>query len=168
MLLLRGQGLSEIEDDHLLRNPARAAPQRRFVRRRYAAGVGASGHCAPAGDARSGIRRRAGEAAAEENHRTAQAGYSSDRIRDQRAQVGEERQARETREAVQGRRTASARGKIGAGAAAMKRPSSDLESTRVRVPRAERVEINHEFASVEEFIHEYVTNVSRSGIFIKS
>jgi len=36
------------------------------------------------------------------------------------------------------------------------------------VPRAERVEINHEFASVEEFIHEYVTNVSRSGIFIKS
>src|SRR5262245_50084126 len=50
----------------------------------------------------------------------------------------------------------------------MKRPSSDLESTRVRVPRAERIEINHEFASLEEFIHEYVSNVSRSGIFIKS
>lgn len=50
----------------------------------------------------------------------------------------------------------------------MKRPSSDLESTRVRVPRAERIEINHEFSSLEEFIHEYVTNVSRSGIFIKS
>src|SRR5262245_33298163 len=49
-----------------------------------------------------------------------------------------------------------------------KRPQSDFQDTRVRVPRAERVEINHEFSSVEEFIDEYVTNVSRSGIFIKS
>ncbi|MEW6432510.1 MAG: PilZ domain-containing protein [Myxococcota bacterium] len=28
--------------------------------------------------------------------------------------------------------------------------------------------INHEFASVDEFIHEYVTNISRSGVFIRS
>ncbi|HJZ85298.1 MAG TPA: PilZ domain-containing protein [Polyangia bacterium] len=37
-----------------------------------------------------------------------------------------------------------------------------------RVPRADRIEINHEFRSVDEFIHEYVTNVSRSGVFIRS
>ena len=36
------------------------------------------------------------------------------------------------------------------------------------VPRDERVTVNHEFASIEEFIHEYVTNISRSGVFIKS
>jgi hypothetical protein len=28
--------------------------------------------------------------------------------------------------------------------------------------------INHEFGSVDEFIAEYVTNISRSGVFIKS
>lgn len=28
--------------------------------------------------------------------------------------------------------------------------------------------INHEFGSVEQFITEYVTNLSRSGVFIKS
>ena len=28
--------------------------------------------------------------------------------------------------------------------------------------------INHEFSSVEQFITEYVTNMSRSGVFIKS
>ncbi len=28
--------------------------------------------------------------------------------------------------------------------------------------------INHEFASVEQFINEYVMNLSRSGVFIKS
>lgn len=28
--------------------------------------------------------------------------------------------------------------------------------------------INHEFRSVDEFINEYVTNISRSGVFIKS
>ncbi|MBI5482049.1 MAG: PilZ domain-containing protein, partial [Deltaproteobacteria bacterium] len=36
------------------------------------------------------------------------------------------------------------------------------------VPRADRVEINREFASVEAFINEYVSNISRSGVFIKS
>jgi hypothetical protein len=36
------------------------------------------------------------------------------------------------------------------------------------VPRADRVEINREFASVEAFINEYVTNISSSGVFIKS
>jgi hypothetical protein len=51
---------------------------------------------------------------------------------------------------------------------APKRPTLDPDRTRVRVPRAERIEINHEFRSIEEFIHEYVSNVSRSGIFIKS
>jgi uncharacterized protein (TIGR02266 family) len=36
------------------------------------------------------------------------------------------------------------------------------------VPRADRVEINREFASVEAFINEYVSNISRSGVFIRS
>lgn len=31
-----------------------------------------------------------------------------------------------------------------------------------------RKTINHEFGSVEEFISEYVTNISRSGVFIRS
>ena len=37
-----------------------------------------------------------------------------------------------------------------------------------KTPRAERVTINKEFANVDEFIHEYVTNVSSSGAFIRS
>lgn len=40
--------------------------------------------------------------------------------------------------------------------------------TRKLVPRDDRVTINHEFSSVEEFISEYVTNISRSGVFIKT
>jgi uncharacterized protein (TIGR02266 family) len=38
----------------------------------------------------------------------------------------------------------------------------------MRVPREDRVTINHEFASVDQFITEYVTNISRSGVFIRS
>ena len=44
----------------------------------------------------------------------------------------------------------------------MSRPNKEF------VPRADRVEINREFASVEAFINEYVSNISRSGVFIKS
>ena len=36
------------------------------------------------------------------------------------------------------------------------------------VPRAERVQINREFASVDAFINEYVANISHSGVFIRS
>jgi len=36
------------------------------------------------------------------------------------------------------------------------------------IQREERVSINHEFASVEELVREYVTNISRSGVFIRS
>ncbi len=32
----------------------------------------------------------------------------------------------------------------------------------------ERVTINKEFESFDAFIHEYVTNISRSGVFVKS
>jgi hypothetical protein len=39
---------------------------------------------------------------------------------------------------------------------------------KAKGPRAERVTINREFASVDAFIHEYVTNVSHSGAFIRS
>jgi len=39
---------------------------------------------------------------------------------------------------------------------------------RKTIPRAERVTINKEFASVDQFINEYVVNVSRSGAFIRS
>lgn len=31
-----------------------------------------------------------------------------------------------------------------------------------------RKTINHEFATVDQFINEYVTNISRSGVFIRS
>ncbi len=34
--------------------------------------------------------------------------------------------------------------------------------------RDDRVSINREFASVDELIHEYVVNVSRTGAFIRS
>ena len=44
----------------------------------------------------------------------------------------------------------------------MSRPNKEF------VPRADRVEINREFASVEAFINEYVSNISRSGVFIRS
>ena len=38
-----------------------------------------------------------------------------------------------------------------------------------RVQRSEsRVTINKEFESVDDFIQEYVVNISRSGVFIKS
>lgn len=39
---------------------------------------------------------------------------------------------------------------------------------RKQLPRERRISINHEFASVEQFITEYVTNISRSGVFIRS
>lgn len=34
--------------------------------------------------------------------------------------------------------------------------------------RDERVAVNREFATIEEFISEYVSDISRSGVFIKS
>jgi hypothetical protein len=40
--------------------------------------------------------------------------------------------------------------------------------TRKLVPRDDRITINHEFASVDEFIAEYVSNISRSGVFIRT
>ena len=36
------------------------------------------------------------------------------------------------------------------------------------VPRAERVSINQEFAAVEQHLSEYVTDLSRTGAFIRS
>lgn len=38
----------------------------------------------------------------------------------------------------------------------------------MKLPRDARITINHEFDSVEQFITEYVTNISRSGVFIRS
>lgn len=35
-------------------------------------------------------------------------------------------------------------------------------------PRDARVTVNREFASVDELVREYVTNISRSGVFIRS
>ncbi len=43
-----------------------------------------------------------------------------------------------------------------------------MKATKKLVPRDERVTINHEFDSVERFIAEYVTNISRSGVFIRT
>jgi hypothetical protein len=36
------------------------------------------------------------------------------------------------------------------------------------IPRAARVRINEEFAPVEAFINEYVSDISSTGVFIKS
>ena len=41
-------------------------------------------------------------------------------------------------------------------------------SGRKLVPRADRTTINHEFASLDEFIAEYVTNISTTGAFIRT
>lgn len=38
----------------------------------------------------------------------------------------------------------------------------------MKVPRDPRITINHEFSSVEQFITEYVSDISRSGVFIRS
>ncbi len=38
----------------------------------------------------------------------------------------------------------------------------------MKTERAPRVTINHEFQSLEEFIAEYVSNISRTGVFIRS
>lgn len=35
-------------------------------------------------------------------------------------------------------------------------------------PREERLTINKEFESFDAFVHEYVTNISRSGAFVRS
>ena len=43
-----------------------------------------------------------------------------------------------------------------------------MTAPRPIVPRADRVQINLEFASVEAFINEYVANISHSGVFILS
>jgi uncharacterized protein (TIGR02266 family) len=34
--------------------------------------------------------------------------------------------------------------------------------------RETRIVVNREFASIQDFIHEYVTNISRTGAFIRS
>jgi PilZ domain len=46
--------------------------------------------------------------------------------------------------------------------------TSDSDSERAAGRRDERVTINKEFESFDAFIQEYVTNISRSGAFIKS
>ncbi|MEO6953003.1 MAG: PilZ domain-containing protein [Polyangia bacterium] len=43
-----------------------------------------------------------------------------------------------------------------------------MSAPRPIVPRADRIQINLEFASVEAFINEYVANISHSGVFIRS
>ena len=35
-------------------------------------------------------------------------------------------------------------------------------------PREDRIEINHEFSSLDHFIQEYVSNISTSGVFLRS
>ncbi|HKA90419.1 MAG TPA: PilZ domain-containing protein [Haliangiales bacterium] len=42
------------------------------------------------------------------------------------------------------------------------------KARRRLVPRDDRVTINHEFASVDEFLAEYVSNISRSGAFLRA
>jgi uncharacterized protein (TIGR02266 family) len=42
------------------------------------------------------------------------------------------------------------------------------KATKKLVPRDDRITVNHEFASLEAFITEYVSNISRSGAFIRT
>ena len=44
--------------------------------------------------------------------------------------------------------------------------SDNSEGTKRR--QAERVAVNHEFKTIEEFITEYVSDISRTGVFIRS
>jgi hypothetical protein len=44
---------------------------------------------------------------------------------------------------------------------------SDTDSDK-KNPRGERVTINKEFESYDAFINEYVTNISRTGAFVRS
>lgn len=46
--------------------------------------------------------------------------------------------------------------------------SKKQESTEDDQRTSERVTINKEFESFDAFIQEYVTNISRSGVFVKS
>jgi uncharacterized protein (TIGR02266 family) len=69
----------------------------------------------------------------------------------------------------------SSRGRVALRLAARRtqrrRPTRSLEGDDgMSVERRQdaRRTINHDFASVDEFIAEYVTNISRSGVFIKS
>jgi uncharacterized protein (TIGR02266 family) len=43
-----------------------------------------------------------------------------------------------------------------------------MKTPRKLVARNDRVTINHEFASLDAFINEYVSNISASGVFIRS
>ena len=45
-------------------------------------------------------------------------------------------------------------------------PANENDSDELRT--AERVTINKDFESFDAFIQEYVTNISRSGVFVKS
>ena len=47
-------------------------------------------------------------------------------------------------------------------------PVSDPPSSGRDSRESERVTINKEFASFDAFLEEYVTNISRTGVFIKS
>lgn len=42
------------------------------------------------------------------------------------------------------------------------------QNDKMQDRREQRVTINHEFESFDAFIQEYVTNISRSGVFIRS
>ncbi len=46
--------------------------------------------------------------------------------------------------------------------------SSDDENNQAELRHEQRVTINKEFESFDAFIHEYVTNISRTGAFVKS
>jgi uncharacterized protein (TIGR02266 family) len=43
-----------------------------------------------------------------------------------------------------------------------------MKTPRKLVARNDRVTINHEFASLDAFINEYISNISASGVFIRS
>lgn len=47
-------------------------------------------------------------------------------------------------------------------------PTTDARWDQLVDRRADRLTINKEFESFDAFIHEYVTNISKTGVFIKS
>jgi uncharacterized protein (TIGR02266 family) len=46
--------------------------------------------------------------------------------------------------------------------------AKDNEPLHVEKRQEPRVEVNREFSSIEEFITEYVSDISRTGVFIRS
>ena len=143
VLLLRGQGLHQVETHHLLRDPARAAPagadliEDDTVLVERATPRSPTCWPPPTSEYLEELEKRLQKRIV---------------VRPRASFHLEQFEIRQPR--PEATRAANAR-------------EQAAEASKIR-PARRRVTINHEFASVEQFITEYVTNISRSGVFIRS